>query len=175
MWTLRHAGPDDFRKIYDLQNVPMRIEVLGDELPPFEQFLSQRMHGWGSGNEKYFLLEKEGTQEGFLGFTLVSEFWHVTLWGRWLKTLIHCCGLSAFDHEKWPRLVWSIHQNNLRWIKVCEKYPFRFLGETSVMVTLKDPPYIGVAKVNYYDIAAETFFEQRDYFEKNSHPVQVAW
>jgi len=99
----------------------------------------------------------------------------VTTWGRWLKTLIYCVGLAAFDYLKVPRLVWNIRESNKRWIKVYEKYPFQFLGENSVFVTLNKPPYIGVTKILYYGIEAETFYQNRELFIKYSLPLEVRW
>lgn len=175
MWTLREAAVADYQTIYNFQNVPMRQEVLADELPPFEEYSALRKRNLEAGTERYFMLENSQVPAGFIGYTNISDFWHVLLWGRWLKTLIHCCGLSAFDYLRWPRLVWTIRQTNLSWIKVCEKYPFRLLGENSFLATSDKPPYISVATLNYYDITAESFFENREFFVKNSHPVQVLW
>jgi hypothetical protein len=175
MWTLREATLPDYQTIYDFQNVPLRQDVLADELPSASQYLIDRQNALEAGTEKYFMLENSGVPAGFIGYTRMGEFWHVLLWGRWLKTLIHCCGLSAFDYLKWPRLVWAIRETNLSWIKVCEKYPFELAGERSVYVTSDKPPYLSIAKLNYYTITAETFFEKREFFVKNSHAVQVLW
>ena len=71
--------------------------------------------------------------------------------------------------------MWNVRQSNVRMVKICEKYPFRLLGENNVFVLLDQAPYVGVAKVNYYDITAETFHETEDFFRRNSLPLELRW
>jgi hypothetical protein len=175
MWSLCPATVSELEIIYNLQNIPFRFEALGAELPAYPQFLAEQTKGMDAGIEKYFLLNENEKPAGFVHLTLVSEFWHATLWGPWLKTLVYCAGLSAFVFLKVPRLVWNVRQNNKRMVKVCEKYPFRFLGENNVFVLLNEAPYVGIDKVNYYEITSERFFETEDFFRKNSFPLDLRW
>jgi len=175
MRTLREGGVSDLRFVYDFENVPIREEIMDSEMLPWDQFFASEKNAMDSGTQKYFLLENSDIPEGYVRFTYKSELWYASAWGRWIKTLIHCGMLAAFDYLKIPFIVWNIREANKRWLKVCEKYPFQLVGENSLFVTLSKPPYLAVAKFFHYTIQAETFFEKREVFEKYSLPVQVRW
>jgi hypothetical protein len=175
MHTLREAKISDLQIIYNFENVPLREDILNSEALPWDEFFAERSRGMDAGNEKYFLLENSGTPEGFLKLSFESDFWYVVTWGRWMKTLIYCTGLAAFDHLKLPRVVWTIREDNTRWLNVYRIYSFEYVGENSIFVTRKEPPYLTTIKMLYFTAKAETFLQNRQLFEKYSLPVEVRW
>jgi hypothetical protein len=175
MWSIRTAGVSDLPAIYDLQNTVFRSEVMDSELPARDEFLRQKENLLALGEEKLFLLERAGKPEGFLAFSMESGFWHVNVWGAWLKTLVYAAGVAAFDHLQFPRLVFCVREVNRRMVTLCERYEFRLIGRNSVFVTLQEPPYISIARVCYYDITMEEFRLRSEKMRKASLTLQWDW
>jgi hypothetical protein len=172
MWIVRSASMDDLSTIYSLQNSSHREEALDSELPSFDQFFEERRQEMMSGQEKYFLLENAGVPAGFVALSLASDFWNARIWGRWLRTLVYAGSSIAFDHLQLPRLVFGVRETNRRMNKVCKDYDFRTVGENSVIVTFQDPPYVGVARILYYDLTAEEFHARSQLIRQHSFPLQ---
>jgi len=175
MWKLREAKISDLQTIYKFENVPLREDVLNSEALPWDEYFAERTKGMEAENEKYFLLENAETPEGFLKLSYESDFWYVITWGRWMKTLIYCTGLAAFDYLKLPRVVWTVREDNKRWLKAYEIYSFEYIGENYFFITRKEPPYLSTIKMFYYTAKAEIFQQNRDLFKKYSLPVEPLW
>ena len=65
----RRATPEDFRIIYDMQNVPYRDQVFANELPKtFEEFAEIVSAAISQDNQRFFILERDGAVAGFSQF-----------------------------------------------------------------------------------------------------------
>ena len=175
MWSLRTASTSDLSIVYDLQNLPYRQQVLDSELPPREQFLLEHVNSMEQGEEHCFLLEEHGDGRGIVTISKTGDFWHATLWGRWLRTLVYAGQVAAFDHLQIQRLVFSVRESNQRMLRICDQYSFKFAGEKSVFVTLPNPPYLGTAKLRYYSVTPEEFHAKAEQMKANSLPLEFRW
>ncbi len=172
MRRLRPATISDLPAIYQLQNTPYRQEMLDTDLLPFEPFLQEKTVKMNTGEELYYILEEDGVSRATIWFSPSADFCHTIIWGPWLKTLIYCSGKAAFDHLKVPRLVFGVRQSNRRMVRACELFTFRIVGETKVTVTLEEPPYLGTALINFYDITMAEFREREALMRSQSLPLE---
>ncbi|HEY7160097.1 MAG TPA: hypothetical protein VH815_02515, partial [Acidobacteriota bacterium] len=85
----RRATPDDYRLIYDMQNVPYRDQVIAKELPKtFEEFQEIVQSVVSNDTQRFFILERDGVVNGFSQFFMAERGCEILVWGRWLKTLM---------------------------------------------------------------------------------------
>jgi hypothetical protein len=175
MWTLRTADPSDLSTIYNLQNTKYRQEVFDSALPPLDQFMEEKRAAISSGLEKFFILRQQNAPQGFLKFVKEHDFWQVTIWGAWLKTLVYAGSATAFDYLSSPRLVFGVRETNRRMNKLCNEYAFRLIGRNSFFVTLTEPPYVSVARVLLYDITMDEYRQQEKKMRERSFPLEFQW
>jgi RimJ/RimL family protein N-acetyltransferase len=94
----RRATHDDFRVIYDMQNVPYRDQVFANELPKtFEEFEEVVSTVISQDKQRFFILERDGSVAGFSQFFMAERGCEIIVWGRWLKTLMFASLKVAFD------------------------------------------------------------------------------
>ena len=175
MWSVRPADVSDLPVIYELQNSTFRSQVFDSELPSQEQFIEEKQAALAAGDEKLYVLQKDWNTVGFISFGKESNFWNVTIWGTWLKTLVYAAGMCVFRHLNSPRLIFCIRDTNKRMIKLCNEYEFRLIGHDSRFVTFPDPPYVGIAQFSYFDITAEEFDQRVQKMRERSLPLQFQW
>lgn len=94
----RRATHDDFRVIYDMQNVPYRDQIFANELPKtFEEFERITASVISEDKQRFFILERDGAIAGFSQFFMGERGCEIIVWGRWLKTLMFASLRVAFD------------------------------------------------------------------------------
>jgi hypothetical protein len=94
----RRATPEDFRVIYDMQNVPYRDQIFANELPKtFEEFEQTVSTVISEDKQRFFIMERDGVVVGFSQFFMVDRGCEIIVWGRWLKTLMFASLKVAFD------------------------------------------------------------------------------
>jgi hypothetical protein len=94
----RRATPQDYRVIYDMQNVPYRDQVIAKELPKtFEEFEEILTSVVSEDTQRFFIMERDGSVVGFSQFFMADRGCEILVWGRWLKTLMFASLKVAFD------------------------------------------------------------------------------
>ena len=171
MFTFRPAAPSDLTAIHSMQNVPFREQVFARPFPHLDRYLQETANQIASGKEYYFILEETGSLRGFVWFQQVEGDWYATIWGRFLKTLVYAGTTVAFDKLRLPKLLWCVRQTNQRMIQICDLFRFRSLGETPVLWTREQHPYVVQVTLNYYEITAEEFQEKASLLRQQSLPL----
>lgn len=168
---VRPAAPSDLRAIYDLQNGPFRENVFTSPLPDFEEFRELAGRQIAEGRQAYCVLVENDQVTGFIWYEKDDAFSHVTIWGRWLKTLTYAAFLVAFELLGIPRLVFVVRESNRRMVRVCEAFAFRLAGQDTC-IYLSAGGGIVVGRVNIYEITAAEFTGKKAAMASQALPLE---
>lgn len=174
MHCLRSALVSDLPVIYDMQNVPLREQILNSPLPPPGKFLAETSTQLGS-TEFYYLHEDSDSPIGFIHIKKSEQSWEPTIWGKWLNTLVYGTMKTAFDHLKLPRLNWSVRKANHRAVQCYERHQFRITGTGNICNIQPGFEFIAIGPVVMFEITDSEFREREDYMIKSSLPVCFNW
>ena len=171
MYTFRAASVSDLPAIYRLQNTPYREKVLTSPLTPYDEFLSVTSKKLERKEQHVFLLEMDGSLEGFVDFEKSNENWHPTFWSRWLNTLVYGCCEGAFRFLGFSKINWYVRKNNQRMHRICERYNFRKTGEGSFCNITEGFDFIALGRLTFFELTAAEYLERADTIRQHSLPV----
>jgi len=171
----RRATPEDFRIIYDMQNVPYRDQVFANELPKtFEEFAEIVSAAISQDNQRFFILERDGAVAGFSQFFMAEHGCEIIVWGRWLKTLMFASLKVAFDVFGVEGIQSSVHTENKR---VNSAYSF-FSGrevKRELSAVRQGGLWGRIKMVGFitYQLTREEFREKEEMFRQQSMDIEI--
>lgn len=172
---IRKAIDSDFSAFHQLQSGAFRKEVFATPPEDFDEFFRRSKAQIEKGVEHYFSLVENDLVTGFVWFQHSQDLWFTLLWGPWLRTLVYAAGITGFRILNFPRQHFWIRQKNRRMIKVADDpgYGFRKVGEdTGYALSDEDAPLV-VVRSSLYEILSTIYFEQEDYYRKQSKELVV--
>lgn len=171
----RRATPDDFRVIYDMQNVPYRDQVFARELPKtFEEFEEIVSAAISNDSQRFFIMERDGVVVGFSQFFMAERGCEIIVWGRWLKTLMFASLKVAFDVFGLDGIQACVRTENKR---VNNTYAY-FSGRevTRELTAVWQPGMWGRIKMVghiTYHLTREEFREKEEMFRQQSMEFEI--
>jgi hypothetical protein len=171
----RRATPDDFRVIYDMQNVPYRDQVISKELPKtFEEFEQIVASAISNDTQRFFVLERDGVITGFSQFFMSEHGCEILVWGRWLKTLMFASLKVAFDVFGVLGIQACVRTENKR---VNSTYAYFSGREVKRELTaVWEPGMFGRIKMVghiIYHLSLEEFREKEEMFRQQSMDIEI--
>ena len=168
MHIVRRAMEADFRRIYDIQNVPFRDKVFLEPLLSFDRFVNETRERMDAGVEQFFVLESEGTVSGFIRFLKKGNGWEALTWGRWINTLAYAASVLAFEKLGFDKLIFSVRLENERVLRLYSK----FNGRRTNMELLTYRQYefgpIKTANLQHFELTPEEFLERAESMRKDA-------
>ena len=171
----RRATPDDFRVIYDMQNVPYRDQIFANELPKtfeeFEQIVSTVI---SEDKQRFFIMERDGVVVGFSQFFMAERGAEIIVWGRWLKTLMFASLKVAFDVFNLEGIQACVRTENKR---VNSTYAY-FSGrevKRELFAIRQSGMWGRIKMVGHitYHLSREEFREKEEMFRKQSMEIEI--
>lgn len=171
----RRATPDDYRVIYDMQNVPYRDQVISRELPKtFEEFEEIVTTVVSNGTQRFYIMERDGVTIGFSQFFMAEHGCEIITWGRWLKTLMFASLKVAFDVFGVEGIQACVRTENKR---VNNTYAY-FSGrevKREIMAVREGGMWGRIKMVGHitYILTREEFREKEEMFRQQSMDVEI--
>jgi RimJ/RimL family protein N-acetyltransferase len=170
----RRATPEDFRLIYDMQNVPYRDQVFATDLPKFEDFVKNTSTVISEDKQRFFIMERDGTVVGFSQFFMAEHGCEIIVWGRWLKTLMFASLKTAFDVFGVEGIQANVRTENKR---VNSAYAY-FSGrevKRELQAIQKGGIFGRIAMVGHitYQLTREEFREKEEMFRQQSMEIEI--
>ncbi len=171
----RRATLDDFRVIYDMQNVPYRDMVFANELPKtFEEFEKVVFTAISQDKQRFFIMERDGSVAGFSQFFMAEHGCEIIVWGRWLKTLMFASLKVAFDVFGVEGIQAGVRTENKR---VNSAYAY-FSGrevKRDLTAVRESGMWGRIKMVGYitYQLTREEFREKEEMFRQQSMDIEI--
>jgi hypothetical protein len=173
MLIIRRAATTDYPAIYQLQQSTFRDNVFAYPQDSVEKFVERTTKAVEEGKEHYFVLAEQAEIDGFVWHQKDDDgHWFTAIWGKWLKTLTYGVAYTCFENLNFPRILFFIREQNSRMLKVARDYRWRMIGETSSMVLREQEPCLVMARIQCFEVKSDEYFADRDFYIKQSMPVQ---
>ena len=171
MHIIRRANEADLSGIHAMQDIEFRTNIFVEPLPPADEFVASTLQRMANGVEQYFVLETDGTLNGFVRL-LKKKDWEALSWGKWLNTLVYACFVVSFDFLKLDKVTFAIREDNVRVNHLYKKFQFRKTGQELLTYRRSILDHLRTVSVNHYEITKEEFDERRDLIRKTSMELE---
>ncbi len=171
MRIIRTASVEDLPVIHRMQDIPLREKIMIRPLPRQEAFLAETAAEMAAGRESFYLMELDGTPEGFIWIRRPEETCEI--WGRHLHTLFYFCAWIAFEQLGLRRLCWNVRESNRRMIRVCERFRVRRTGGENRFVVAPGFSFVAAGPVFDYEFLPGEFRERLQLIRRNILPAEI--
>jgi RimJ/RimL family protein N-acetyltransferase len=171
----RRAKPEDFRVIYDMQNVPYRDQVFANVLPKnFEDFEKIVTTAISEDKQRFFIMERDEVVSGFSQFFMAEHGCEIIVWGRWLKTLMFASLKVAFDVFGVDAIQACVRTENKRVHSAYAYFSGREVKRELTAVRQKGL-WGRITMVGHitYQLTREEFREKEEMFRKQSMEIEI--
>jgi hypothetical protein len=175
MYTYRKATEADLPVIYKMQDVPFRDRVYANYLPGYQEFYEFTARKMGTGEEVLYVLERDGSPDGFVEYIHTQERMDIIVWGKWIKTLMYVAMKVAFDQLGCAKVNSAVRTDNERVVRTYREYDIRKIGQEMFMYRQGSIlGYLKTANFYYYEMTLEEFRAKEEQLRRQSLDVVIA-